>query len=149
MPGEDLPVDPMYAYEDSVLEEHMSQDEGDLLADGDPLDTGIVAPEKWSPGERFGNTQAEQAEGESLDQHLAQEEPEPDPYALAGQAPYDYAAGSEPDPRAGRLVADDEGSHPVRQDDLVAHDVGIDAGAAGAEEAAVHITDNPGGLVDH
>ena len=47
----------------------------------------------------------------------------------------------EAQPRAGRLVAEDEGSHPDRESDLVAQDVGIDGGAAGAEEAAVHLTD--------
>jgi hypothetical protein len=38
-------------------------------------------------------------------------------------------------------VAEDEGSHFDNEPDLVARDVGIDAGAAGAEEAAVHLTD--------
>ncbi len=46
------------------------------------------------------------------------------------------------DPRAGRLVAEDEGAHPVGEADLVAHDAGIDGGAASAEEAAVHIVDD-------
>jgi len=47
------------------------------------------------------------------------------------------------DPRAGRLVADDEGAHAVGEaDDLVAHDAGIDGGAATAEEAAVHIVED-------
>ena len=90
----------------------------------DPLDTGIAPPDKWSAGERFGTTLAEEREGESLDQLLAEEESEPDPYA---------------DP--GRLVAEDEGAHPDSEPDLVARDVGIDGGAAGAEEAAVHLTD--------
>jgi hypothetical protein len=38
-------------------------------------------------------------------------------------------------------VAEDEGAHPDDEPDLVARDVGIDGGAAGAEEAAVHVTD--------
>ncbi len=42
----------------------------------------------------------------------------------------------------GRLVAGDEGSHPVSEADLVAHDAGIDGGAATAEEAAVHVVDD-------
>ncbi len=41
--------------------------------------------------------------------------------------------------RAGRLVAPDEGAHADVDDNLVAEDVGIDEGAAGAEEAAVHV----------
>ena len=46
-----------------------------------------------------------------------------------------------PDPRSGRLVADDEGAHSDPEADLVAHDAGIDGGAATAEEAAVHVVD--------
>ena len=47
-----------------------------------------------------------------------------------------------PDPRAGRLVAEDEGAHPDEEEDLVARDVGIDGGAASAEEAAVHVVED-------
>ncbi len=46
-----------------------------------------------------------------------------------------------PDPRACRLVAENEGTGPDEEPDLVARDVGIDAGGAGAEEAAIHIVD--------
>jgi hypothetical protein len=113
----------------------------------DPLDTGIEPADKWSPGERFGTTLAEERSGESLDQLLAEEQPEQDPYAdpdpaaesdlpREGPEPYDEAQ-----PRAGRLVQEDEGAHPDTEPDLVAEDVGIDAGAASAEEAAVHLTD--------
>jgi hypothetical protein len=91
----------------------------------DPLDTGIIPADRWSAGERFGTTAAEEEAGESLDQLLAEEEPDADPYA-------DEDDGSEPDPRAGRLVGTDDD----------ARDVGIDAGAASAEEAAVHRLDS-------
>ena len=37
----------------------------------DPLDRGVAPPERWSAGIRFGTTEEEQAEGESLDQLLA------------------------------------------------------------------------------
>lgn len=40
--------------------------------------------------------------------------------------------------RAGRLVAPDEGAHGDTEKDMLAQDVGIDGGAASAEEAAVH-----------
>lgn len=43
------------------------------------------------------------------------------------------------DARAGRLVAPDEGAHTDTVSEEVAEDVGIDGGAAGAEEAAVHV----------
>jgi hypothetical protein len=116
----------------------------------DPLDQGIAPPDRWSSGEGFGTTAAEEQEGESLDQLLAEEEPEPDPYAETEQDPYgdedrradDLFGDAGPQARAGRLVADDEGAHPDSQPDLVAHDVGIDAGAASAEEAAVHVEDD-------
>jgi hypothetical protein len=116
----------------------------------DPLDQGIAPPDRWSAGERFGTTAAEEQEGESLDQLLAEEEPEPDPYAEAerdpdgdeDRRPDDLYDDAGPEPRAGRLVADDGGAHPDAEPDLVAHDVGIDAGAASAEEAAVHVQDD-------
>jgi hypothetical protein len=119
----------------------------------DPLDQGIAPPDRWSAGERFGTTAAEEEEGESLDQLLAEEEPEPDPYAEAEQDSYsdedrradDLFGDAGPQPRAGRLVADDEGTHADAEPDLVAHDVGIDAGAATAEEAAVHVQDEEDG----
>ena len=113
---------------------------------GDPLDTGIIPADRSVPGDEYGTTEAEARAGEPLDMLLAEEEPDIDPYAVAERE--DEEAGSEaelleeedePDPRAGRLVAEDEGAHPDAEADLVASDVGIDAGAAGAEEAAVHI----------
>jgi nitroreductase len=110
----------------------------------DPLDQGIAPPDRWSAGEGYGTTAAEQEQGESLDELLAEEEPEPDPYAEA-ETEDDRRYGSEPEARAGRLVAPDEGAHPDAEADLVAQDVGIDAGAASAEEAAVHEDDEEEG----
>ena len=40
-------------------------------------------------------------------------------------------------------MAEDEGAHTDTEKDLVATDVGIDGAAAGAEEAAVHVVDDP------
>src|ERR1700728_1085161 len=123
----------------------------------DPLDQGIAPPDRWSAGEGFGTTAAEEEEGESLDQMLAEEEPEQDPYAEAeselddeegdgeDRRADDLWGDDEPEPRSGRLVADDEGAHADDEEDLVAHDVGIDGGAASAEEAAVHIQDEDEG----
>jgi hypothetical protein len=119
----------------------------------DPLDAGIIPPDRWSAGEGYGSTLSEEEAGESLDQLLAEEEPDIDPYTEAREeeeAAEDdedgdfegelLAEGDVPAPRAGRLVAGDEGAHLDDEPDLVARDVGIDAGAAGAEEAAVHVT---------
>lgn len=47
--------------------------------------------------------------------------------------------GEVGDRRAGRLVEPDAGASGDREQDLIADDVGIDEGAAGAEEAAVHV----------
>jgi hypothetical protein len=138
--------------EDTDLEDDGVLDSSDTLEDSedpyeDPLDPGVEPADKWSAGERFGDTLAEERQGESLNQLLAEEEPEPDPYAdpdpkaesdLPREGPESY---DEQQPRAGRLVAEDEGAHPDSEPDLVAQDVGIDGGGAGAEEAAVHLTD--------
>lgn len=138
--------DESFELEDSELEDDGVLDASDTL-DGDPgddpLDAGYIPPDRWSAGERFGTTLAEEREGESLDQLLAEEEPEADPYAeedLPQDAPL---ASDHAEPRAGRLVAEDEGVHPDTEADLVARDFGIDGGAASAEEAAVHVEGEP------
>jgi len=152
---------------DKSFEQDDIDDEGVLDAsdtlDGepgdDPLDAGYLPTDRWSAGMRYGSTEAEERAGESLDQLLAEEEPDItlDPEEeradeAAGTDEEDEDAGDEdvdglllddgPDPRAGRLVAEDEGTHSDQEADLVAHDAGIDGGAASAEEAAVHVVDD-------
>ncbi|MET7381644.1 DUF5709 domain-containing protein [Streptomyces sp. NPDC005526] len=110
----------------------------------DLLDEGYSPPEKPLGVTKYGTTAAEQHAGETLDQRLAQEvpdtgEPEGDGVGdLPGGEgePVDPEVGEE---RSGRLVAPDEGAHADTEKEEIAADVGIDAGAAGAEEAAVHI----------
>src|SRR5271169_4820722 len=66
-------------HESADLEDYEVEDSTDTLegAPGDdPLDRGVVPPERWSAGMRFGSTADEQASGESLDQLLAEEEPD-------------------------------------------------------------------------
>lgn len=149
----------------SVDDEDQPQGEGDALVDdrglAEPLDEGYSPPEKWSAAQGFGNTPLEESMGESLDQRTEQEVREPDPYAVADaeaergdlaplvaedsadgeavQADVEHADGE----RAGRLVAEDEGVRTDTEKDLVATDVGIDGAAAGAEEAAVHVEEDP------
>jgi hypothetical protein len=122
------------------IEEQQSQQQPyDTLDDrgvDDVLDEGIVPNQKWSPAQGFGNTAAEQREGETLDQRIAQEEPDIDPYAEVEENLADDQVG---DVRSGRLVAPDEGAHEDAEKDAVATDVGISGGAATAEEAAMHI----------
>ena len=121
----------------------------------DPLDTGITPPDHYGASNWYGVTEAEARQGETLDQHLAEEEPDPNATFVAEDESED--ASDDPDapeespepsaddgyedvvddrwtdgpgPRSGRLVSDGR---------LTATDVGPDAGAAGAEEAAVHL----------
>ena|ERR1700761_6930272 len=154
-------------HESADLTDYSVQEPADSLTGepgepgADPLDRGVAPPERWSAAERFGTTANEQAEGESLDDLLAEEEPDPSlEYDDEGdeedeQIPEDRDDDDEaeeyvdglllddgPDPRAGRLVAEDEGAHPDEEADLVATDVGIDGGAASAEEAALHVVDD-------
>ncbi|MEU3841390.1 DUF5709 domain-containing protein [Streptomyces sp. NPDC028635] len=113
----------------------------------DTLDEGYSPPEKPLGVTKYGTTAAEQHDGESLDQRLAQEQPDVQPPSgddigdLPGGEgePVDPQAGAD---RAGRLVAPDEGVRPDTEKDAVAADKGIDAGAAGAEEAAMHVVDD-------
>jgi hypothetical protein len=108
----------------------------------DELDPGYSPPERWSAAEGYGNTPWEEAHGESLDQRVAQEMPEPDPYDETDDLDdlddldEDREVG---DARAGRLVDPDEGYGEDTEKDLVGEDVGIDGAGASAEEAAVHI----------
>ena len=129
----------------SVDDEDQPQGDGDSMAGdrglAEPLDEGYSPPEKWSVAEGFGNTPLEEELGETLDQRIAQEEPEPDPYEQAATESPDVD-GEVGTLRAGRLVDEDEGLGPDEEKDLVGHDVGIDGAGASAEEAAVHIIDD-------
>jgi hypothetical protein len=133
------------------IEDEGVLDSSDTLDDGvdDPLDVGIDAGDRWSGANRFGTTPAEQRAGETMDQLLAEEEPDIDPYADPGDDEDELTRrGYDTEPRAGRLVQEDEGAHPTDEPDEVARDVGIDAGGASAEEAAMHIVDDPDGPGD-
>lgn len=96
-------------------------------------ETSYSPPDYRPSNTRYGITDLEQAEGESLDQRLAEEEPDVDPDAETDE---DFSAE---DRRAGRLVAPDEGAHADEEKDEVAFDVGPAGYASSAEEAAVHI----------
>jgi hypothetical protein len=129
----------------SVDDEDQPQGEGDSLVSdrglSEPLDEGYSPPEKWSAGEGYGNTPYEEEVGESLDQRIAQEEAEPDPYEEA-RTEVENVGGEVGDERAGRLVDEDQGLGPDEEKDLVGEDVGIDGAGASAEEAAVHVIDD-------
>ncbi|MGV9243508.1 DUF5709 domain-containing protein [Streptomyces sp. NPDC003710] len=132
--------------EEDVVEDIGPLESEDTLDDRgtEPLDEGYSPPEKPLAVNEPGTTAAEQREGETLDQRLAREVPEatgPEGDGIGdvpgGEGePVDEEVGG---PDAGRLVAPDEGAHPDTEAALVADDAGIDGGARGAEEAAVHV----------
>ncbi|PSM40706.1 hypothetical protein C6Y14_24780 [Streptomyces dioscori] len=120
------------------------QDAVDERTYDDVLDEGYSPPEKPLGVTKTGVTAAEQHEGESLDERLRQEVPDEEVPAGDGIGDLPCGEGEATDPeagdeRAGRLVAPDEGAHEDRTKEAVASDIGIDGGAAGAEEAAVHL----------
>ncbi len=120
------------AGEYSVDDDDQLTQEDTLIDRGvdDLLDEGYSPPDTWK----------EPKENETLDELLAEEEPDPamqldDPDEQAGN---DEVGGT----RAGRLVAPDEGSGVDTEKDLIGSEVGIDGAAASAEEAAVHVIDD-------
>jgi uncharacterized protein DUF5709 len=96
----------------------------------DLLDEGYSPPDKWR----------EPKDDETLDQLLAEEEPDPAMQLDDPEAPDEQSGDDEVgDQRSGRLVAPDEGFGEDTEKDLIGGQVGIDGGAASAEEAAVHV----------
>src|SRR2546423_894103 len=146
-------------------EDELSEDGMDTV-----LEQGYSPPERPLALDKFGTTLAEEREGETLDQRLAEEEPDPnmevdlvegEPAVRAGEGgdvpdDIDYGSGDVPDnvfedgvvddgevgdARAGRLVDPDAGGTGDTEKDLVGYDVGVDGAGAGAEEAAMHVVD--------
>ena len=137
----------------SVDDEDQLQPE-DTLDDGDledVLDRGYSPPDRAPKGYDDYPTEAERRQGESLDDKLAEEEPDVDPYADDGEdddredenALDEQLGLDEADQRTGRLVAPDAGQGQDVDKQEVAQDVGIDGAGASAEEAAMHVTREP------
>ena len=138
------------AGEYSIEKENQLEAEDTLIDRGvaDVLDEGYSPPEQpYGPG-AFGP-------GESMDQLLAEEEPDPASrlnvlFDEADQLRGDQAEQDAEFPqhrevgrtRAGRLVAPDLGFGEDDEAELVADDVGISGGAASAEEAAMHVIED-------
>lgn len=128
------------SYQDS-LERHVTDD---VLDEGYSPPDFLPYPDVPTP--------AEELAGESLDQRLAEEEPDADP-GIDDDDEADWGGdgsnGGEGDdadvggPRSGRLTVAGEGDDPT--DDMIADDVGIAGGAASAEEAAVHMIEDETG----
>lgn len=177
--------------EETTLEDNGTFDAID--EDDDSTDPkSSIYDTSWVPDDRprsntdFGNTLTEMREGESLDQRLAEDEPDvlekelgdpldqidpprgalidtdettegqaatasdlqdPEVEALlaeeGGDTDAPAAAFDEEEPRAGRLVEPDEGLESDTEKDMIAYDAGISGAGASAEEAAIHITDQP------
>lgn len=131
--------------------------DGDLGSD--VLDTGYSADDRPRGDEEWGRTDPDHHD--TIDERVQQEEPEEgtaygapddesgldrerlggdDPDAIDAQD--DWLGDSEVgDARAGRLVSPDEGSHEDVEKQAWGQDVGVDGGAASAEEAAMHVID--------
>jgi hypothetical protein len=154
MDREDLDQDGFDTEDDELPEDDGVLDPADSLEtddlDYDPLDTGISPPERRPASERYGVTLDEARAGESLDQRLAEEEPElgQAPFSTGPDEPEDedrpeqdevFEESATAEPRAGRLIAPDEGAHNVEDNSYYARDAGIDGAGASAEEAAMHI----------
>lgn len=128
-------------YGEQVVDpENQLQAEDTLVDRGveDVLDEGYSPPEFEPPHLMRNTTRAEQRAGETLEERLAEEEPEVDP--STDTDPYTAnRVGSTADLRAGRLIAPDQGTGEDTEAEEIAADVGIDGGGASAEEAAMHI----------
>ena len=108
--------------EDQLTQEDMLIDRGV----DDLLDEGYSPPDEWR----------EPRDDETLDEQLAEEEPDPALQLDEVDAPDEQWGDDEVgDQRSGRLVAGEQDG------ELLAGDVGIDGSAASAEEAAVHVID--------
>lgn len=130
-------------------------------------DRGSGAEDHPLGAEKFGTTHAEAEQGESLDQKLAEEEPEIGAHDPLDEivADLDRAQGGESDDdvlgdayrgtsggtpfigdgdefgggEVGRLVAPDEGAHADEEKDEIASAAGRDSDELSAEEAAMHL----------
>ena len=135
-------------------EDQLSEDGMDQV-----LEQGYSPPERPLALDKFGTTLAEERQGETLDQRLAEEEPDPnmevdlvegEPPLRAGEegdVPDDVDLGEAEipddvvdygivddgevgDARAGRLVDPDAGGTGDTEKDLIGYDVGVDGAAA-------------------
>jgi hypothetical protein len=128
--------------EGESLDHRLSEDEPDLLEQelGDPVDQIL--------GQRR-DTEDDPDGEEDRDARLATEADEDDPDIRAslveegGDTDVPAPEFEEEQPRAGRLVEPDEGLESDTEKDMIAYDAGISGAGASAEEAAVHLTDEP------
>jgi hypothetical protein len=144
----------------SLDEEDQLQPEDTLDDRGvdDLLDEGYSPPERPRGVDAFGTTAAEQRQGESIDQRVAHEVPDPTSLFEDPLLDLSMAGGDDPDAialeddflgdtevgdrRSGRLMAPEEGGPDDTESEMLARDVGMDGGGSSAEEAAMHIIED-------
>ena len=138
MSDSDLYGDSVYEGGEAV-EDTEDLDPIESLTGDDPDEndeTSYVPPDREPYNLRHVPTPFEEARGESLDQKLSEEEPDITP---------DDIDRADEQPRAGRLIAPDEGGPFDEEKDEIAEDVGPAGYASSAEEAAMHVIREPGG----
>jgi hypothetical protein len=96
-------------------------------SDADPLDAGYVPPDRPYGVDDNAVTPAGEREGESIEDRVDRELPDVEP-------------GGDTD-RSGRLTGAETGADGEVRVDGAGSEVGVDGGAASAEEAAVHDVD--------
>jgi hypothetical protein len=136
------------SFSDDQLQPDDTLDERGL---DDVLDEGMSPPERPSRDQARGTTAREDAEGETLDERLEQEEPDPTAeidYSAEGDDELDAQEDTDPsdgfevgDERTGRLLEPEEGATDEANQLPSADEAGIDGAAASAEEAAMHTVD--------
>jgi hypothetical protein len=157
--GQELRMSEENRHEAADLDDYSTQEPADSLTGqpgvpgDDPLDRGVAPPERWSSVIRTAD------EPESLDDLLAEEEPDEtvddeEESWDENETGADVARlerDDDADPRAGRLAAteadvygdNDSDVRAVQDGELLATDTGIDGGAASAEEAVVPLVEDP------
>jgi hypothetical protein len=184
-----MDIDEESTLDDNEVLDPIDEDDNTNDPEASVYDTSWVPDDRPSHRTDYGNTLTEMHDGESLDRHLAEEEPdlidqelgdpvdqilgprgaseddpdyeedpdarlateaeEDDPEVMAslaeegGDTDVPAPEFEEQQPRAGRLVEPDEGLESDTEKDMIAYDAGISGAGASAEEAAVHLTDEP------
>lgn len=155
-PGRESFEDDLGSY--SIDDEDQLQSEDTLL---EPTDEPYNPPDLQPRNTEWGTTAAEQEQGESLEQRIRQEEPDPHsaygaPDNEGGLDPVPTVGGDDPDAipavddwlggpavgadEAGQLTEPDEGARPDVDQELVGEDTERPGGLS-AEESAMRIVD--------
>jgi hypothetical protein len=122
---------------DETIDQRIMQEEPDP-------NSAYGAPEDWGSPRATYDPNEPAPDDEDDSEELVDRVGGDDPDSIPARDDFLGDTGS----RAGRLVAPDEGTSEDLEKDEVADDVGIDGGAASAEEAAMHIVADEPGLDD-